>query len=188
MKTSIVVLYVMVSLSLALSLTAVILIATDNNSLAPSLGPESTPDSIYTAQPTKTPSPTNKLTPVPTASNVEVTVSYVESSRQEVTSDTTKVTLTVTATIDQGDTITINYSQFRLQLYTTRMIVLVIRGTVDPQNSGSVTLSPSKPTQDFQLIFEFPTTSFNGMDEGYTCYEFQYTGPATIHLDPRIHY
>jgi hypothetical protein len=92
----------------------------------------------------------------------------------------TKVTLKIDTTYNSGDTITINYSQFYLKLYSWRMVVPIAGGTVAPQNSGSFTMGPSHKTQTFQLNFEFDTTTFNGMDEGKTAYQLGYNGPAIV--------
>ena len=105
MKTSVVILYVLVSLSLVFSLTALIIVA-GNNFFTPS-GPSDTQTYTTTPQPTST----NTITPTPTPTSTtalnEVTFNYSVSSQNK---DIFIVSLEY-----QGESnITINYSQFLL--------------------------------------------------------------------------
>lgn len=179
MKLSTVILYVTVALSLVFSLTALIIVTQNNNTIQ---APQPTTPT-YTTPPiiTSTPQPTTNLP------KTILTVTYTETSRTE-NIDKTKVTLTVDVTYKNGDSITIKYSQFYLQLYTSRNIFPWGVGTTAPKNSGSFTLGPSHKTQTIQLNFEFDTTCFNGMDYGLkTAYQLEYDGSATVQWEYRAY-
>jgi hypothetical protein len=180
MKTSLLILYILVVLSLVLSVTAVVLLVTKNSDNT--LGPEATSTPAPTTSPAASGTPSTTNTPTPTvspSSDASLSLSYSEASRQSEGSNT-KVVLSVNITYQKGGAVTLSYSQFYLQLYAPRMVVLMYVGTVNPQNSGTFTLGPSHSTEVFQLTFEFPTESFNGMDTATTGYELQYNGTATI--------
>ena len=111
--------------------------------------------------------------------NSVIVVSYAEDNRQELSNGKTKVTLTVNAEYKEGADVTLNFSQFYLALYLFRFLPLY-DGASYPQNNGSITIGASYPTAVFQLIFDFPTSGFNGMDPAKTYYQLQYNGSATI--------
>jgi hypothetical protein len=159
-----------VILSLIFSLTALIIVAQNNNPFpdSPNTPPEYTrPTTIPTSKPTPTPPIT------------DLTITQTETNRVE-NNGRTKVTITIDVTYNDGATIPIEYSDFYLQLAVERTTILMGRGTTAPQNSGSFTIGPAHKTQTFQLNFEFNTTDFNGMDTGGMCYHLEYNGPATI--------
>ncbi|MCL2643700.1 MAG: hypothetical protein FWD52_09415 [Candidatus Bathyarchaeota archaeon] len=171
MKPSTVILYVAVALSLVFSLTALIIVA-QNNDIFTSNPPPLTPTTPTYTAPTHT-------TPTTTPPETVLAITYTETNRAE-NKGITKVTLTVDVTYKIGDPVTINYSEFYLRLYTGRNIFAWEVGTTTPKNSGSFTLGPSHKTQTFQLNFEFSTTCFNGMDyDCTTLYQLKYNGPAT---------
>jgi len=183
MKPSTVILYVAVTLSLILSLTTLIIVTQNNNTFTPN-SPTTTPE--YTEPPTITSNPPTEpptITSIPlspsTQPETSLTVTYTETNREE-DDGTTKVTLTVDVTYNNGNDITIKYSEFYLQLYTPRMIVYMAGGKVAPINSGSFNLDPSHKTQTFQLDFAFSTMGFNGMDAAPHVYQLAYSGPATV--------
>jgi hypothetical protein len=68
------------------------------------------------------------------------------------------------------------------------MVIVIEVGTAQPENSGSVTVGPLNLTGVFQLTFEFPKESFNGMGTGITHYGLQYNGTAKINwTDQTLH-
>lgn len=170
MKTSMIVLYVLVSLCLVFSFTALI-VATRNGSLFPSTASNTT--SSVTPQPTST----GTQTPTPTNLPGELKLNVKESSRIE--NGLNKIVYSVTLENQGPNNITVNYSQFYLQLYVSRAIYVLERGTVSPQNSGSITLQPHS-TSNIQLIFQFATTVSNGMDYVKPTYALQFSGNAII--------
>ena len=176
MKPSIAGLYILVTLSLAVSLTT-LLIVTQNNDNFTSNQPVTTPN--LTTTPPYMPPITNEPQPTSTSPQTSLTLTYTETNRVE-NNGVTKVTLTVDITYNNGDAITVNYSQLYLKLYIGRNIMYMPGGITEPKNSGSFNIGSSHRTQTFQLNFEFSTTLFNGMDTGGVYYELQYNGPATI--------
>jgi hypothetical protein len=190
MKSSTVILSVLVTLSLVISLTALLLVATqNNNSLTPNPPTPTltiTPTTPQYTTPTITdspPSPTPTITPEPTPTTpppqTELTLLYEEIDRVE-NNGITKVTLTIDLNYTSGPPITIKYSQFCLQLGVWRTLIYFGAGTVETQNSGSFTLDSSHKIQTFQLTFEFQTMGHNGMDPAKHWYQLYYDGPAVI--------
>jgi hypothetical protein len=167
MKPSIVVLYFLVSISLVFSLATFVIVAQDHGLFAPS-----TPSNTPKVQVTSTPNPTQTPT--------ELNISYTQSPKEDLNNGLSKVTYAMSVTYQKGSPITVNYSNFYLQLSAPRMGIVLPAGTVAPQNSGTLTLSSSHPTEVFELMFEFPTTSFNGMDQATTYYGLYYNGAATV--------
>ena len=186
MKSLTAIFAVLIILSLVFSLTALLIVTQNNNSLTPNpptptstITPEYTPPTI-----TETPQPT----PTPSF-KTNITLTCTEKNREE-NNGQTKVTLTIDLTYNSGNTITIDYSEFCLGLYVGRFIYNIGVGTAEPQNSGSFTLGPAHSTHTFQLTFEeFPTETHNGMD-GYrsTHYQLEYSGRAVIQwTNPRAY-
>jgi hypothetical protein len=163
MNKSMDILIVLVSLSLIFSLISVVILF--QNQIGFRFGKtESTP-----------------LVNPPTASpSISIEVSFTESSRQEI-GNNTKITLTVNVTYLNGNSINITYSQFYLALYAPRMGNQLPIGNVYPLENGKFTLGISNKTEIFELLFEFPTMSFNGMDNAITGYTLGYKGAAKIH-------
>jgi hypothetical protein len=162
MKTTTIVLLVLVSLSLVFSLTSLIIVESQN-------GFRFSGSTPVRNVPTTTPIPSNRLS-----------ISYNESSKEEIGSSTF-VTLTLNATYINGSDITLSDSQFYLGLYVYRMTFRMPQNTVSPINNGTFTLGLSHTTQIFELSFEFPTISFNGMDNTGTRYDLGYSGPAYVY-------
>lgn len=180
MKSSIAVLYILVSLCLVFSLTALLIVANDHGYFEP-INPTNTPapyapapSTTYSAEPT----PIQESTPPPSPANTVLTINYEETSREE-NNDWAKITLTVTATYQSGDQITIDYSQFYLNLYVFRLYPLS-DGTTNYPNTGTITLGPHHTTQTFKLTYEYGTTGFNGMDPSRVYYQLACHSTATI--------
>jgi len=114
-----------------------------------------------------------------TPSSGALNVSYTESCREEI-GNNSKVTITVNVTYLSGNDIRIDYSQFYLRLYAQRFIAQIPGGTTSPLNNGTFTIGVSHQTQIFQLIFEFSSDSFNGMNTVGTSYNLEYNGTASI--------
>jgi len=181
MKRSAIILYVTVALSLIFSLTALIIATQNNNNVFVPNSPTNTP---YTPEPQYTEPTTSTAQPTATPSETNITINYTETNREE-NNGMTKVTLTVDITYENGDPVTINYSQLHLELYVGRNVLLMPIGTAAPNNSGSFTLEPTHKTQTLQLNFEFSTISFNGMDYAGTIYQLGYNGSATVQWENR---
>jgi hypothetical protein len=164
----------MVTVSLVFSIAAFALFAQSSGIFNPKTSPTPTQPAI--PQPTFYYPPT---IPPTTRPNTHLTITYIESNRVESNGRAT-VTLTVTATYQSGNPITLNYSQFYLQLYTPRMVLYLYEGTINYPNHGSVTIGASNPTQTFHLMYEFGTDGFNGMDPAPIKYQLQYNSTATI--------
>jgi hypothetical protein len=179
MQKSIIVLYVLVLLSLIFSL-ATFLILAHSNFFAPA-NPINSPTPYGTSPPiTNNPTPPITIKPTSTPTPTSFTVSYIETNRESVAGDRTKVALTVNIGYRGGNSVTIDYSQFYLQLYAPRMTIFMYEGTVAPQNSGSFSIGASHQTASFQLTFSYPSGTFNGMDPAKTYYQLKYNGTATV--------
>lgn len=138
-----VILFVLVAISLAFSLFALLILAENHIGIInePIL-PTSTPKSTPTSEPT----PTNKPTPT------NISVSYSEVSRV-VFDGNNRVTLMVNVTYTGGISIGISSSQFYLQLYAPRSFTFLPQGTVNPLNSGDFSVGSNQTSQEFQLQF-----------------------------------
>lgn len=175
MKSSTVVLFIMVTLSLVFSLTALLIIANDHGFFTPSYPSTSTAPNQATQPPThNTPKPTTIL------SNAQLTIQTTQTPKENLKNDISKVNYTITLTYQKGNALTIDYNDFYLELSITRTALLVPGGTTQPQNSGTIALSPSHPTETFLIQFQFPTTQFNGMDTGTVYYTLKYNGSGTV--------
>jgi hypothetical protein len=178
---------IMVVLSLAFSITAFAMVAQNNGFFAPSNPTPPLTDSPTTPPTTSEPgsyiknTPTPSPKPTPTQPPTEIAISYTQTSKENITSDTTQVAFTLNLTYESGSKITESYSKFYLQLYSERMRIPFDRGTRQPQNSGTFTVGPSDQSETIQLTFKIPTTVFNGMDIQQTNYRLMYNGAATMH-------
>lgn len=186
MKPGMVILSVLVALSLAFSIAAFAIVANSNGFFTPS-NPSITPTPTATSPPvTSEPSSYIKITPspspypTPARQPIQITINYNETARQNFTSEKTKVTLNVEATYQNGETTTIPYSQFYLRLTTARAGFTLNEGYSYTENTGVFTLGPGHTAESFQLTFEYPTTSFNGMDNAKTLYSLCYNGTALV--------
>ena len=164
MKTSMIILFILVSLSLVFSLISFVILVESHISFGFG-GSEGTP---IKNSPTPTPIPPSKLS-----------ISYYESNREEI-GGSTKVTIHVNATFINGTDVNFDYSQFYLGLYAPRVPLDMPAGSVYPLNNGTFELGFSHMTETFQLNFEFSTSSFNGMDNSVTHYKLEYNGSAPI--------
>ncbi|MGD6810399.1 MAG: hypothetical protein ACQCN3_11935 [Candidatus Bathyarchaeia archaeon] len=177
MKTSTAILYIMVTLSLLFSLTALIIVAGNNNlPNNPSITnkPTSTQTAAPLIPPTITNPPASTLIPVWVPSGSDLTFSYETSNRQNLNNGQTQVTLTIYIQYYGKVETKIDYSQFYLYTYSPRMTVPMNQGTANPQNTGTATLDPTHTTETIQLTFEFRTLDFNGMDVVGTAYQLKY--------------
>lgn len=174
MKTSTVILTVMVTVSLVFSVAAFLVVANMSGLFAPN-NPSNTP----------TPFPTASPTPMPPKSNISI--AYTETVRESLNDTTTRVTLTVNAEYLNGSKVSIDYSQFYIDLTVFRTVALT-KGEVYPVNGGAFTLGASHPTQAFQLNFEFPTKTDDGTGLTQTFYALRYNGNAEVDwLNPEYH-
>jgi hypothetical protein len=194
MKLSIVILYVLVSLCLVFSLTALLIVANDHGIFtphgslsSPSASPtvSATPTrAINTPTPVIIPKPTLPHTPKPTSTVTlppnQLTISYSEASREYIGEDKVKVNVTVTASYPSDQILSIRYSEFYVELASFRITIPFGAGTAAPKNSGVLTLGSGHTTESFPLIFEFERTNFNGMDNGTVMYQLYYNGTATV--------
>lgn len=187
MKTSIALLYALVTLSLVISLTTLLFVvnytglkpsAPSNTATPPPAAPTAT--TPPTQPNTNTPKPTLQPTAEPPSPNSQLTVFYTETTRENLNNATWRVTLTLNVHYQQGGEITLTYSQFYLQLYAPRMVVYLYEGTTAPKNSGAFTMGPSHTNEQFQLTFEYPQITFNGMDDAGTIYQLKYNGTAIV--------
>lgn len=184
MKHQAAILYVLVSLCLAISLATLLLVAQNNGVFNPSKSsntsrtyPSTTPAASDTLHERYT---TNPTTPPTTPSAAELTLTATE-NKQNLEGDRIKVTYTITAQYSGNSEITITYNQFYLQEFAPRQILYVYKGNISPQHHGTISLSPSHPSDVFQVTFEFGTAISNGMDPTSALYQLAYNGTATTH-------
>lgn len=164
MDNKIVLLFVLVSLSLVFSIFSFIIIITNFDFSHIQVFP----------------------TPASQLQNV-VDVSYNESSREAIVGNNERLVLAVNLTYVQGSTITLNYTQFILDVYVPRgglappNIGMQI-ASVNPQDTGSVTVTRSDKTAIFQLTFEFPTYggNFDSAEVHFSDYQLGYYDGQTI--------
>lgn len=183
MKPSIAVLYILVSLCLAVSLVTFFIVAGDHGFFAPN-NPAITPTPYASAPPVSynpTPQTTNPPNQAPTISpESDLTFTYTYNGKEDLADGISRVSYTITAETQANTPVTIKYSDFHLQLTVWRMLIQMDAGTVTPQNSGTVTLNSSHMTESFELTFEFPTRSSNGMDQATNQFNLCYNGSAIL--------
>jgi hypothetical protein len=176
MKSSTTILYALVVLSLTFSIVTFAIVADKFEIFTPS-SPSNTQPPPTTASPTQTP-----ITPAPLRSNISI--SYTETNRQNISDTTTRVTLTVNAQYLSGSEVTIIYSQFYIEPTVFRTVPLPV-GTIYPLNTGTITMGPSHLREDFGLTFEFPTMSYDGTGYTHTFYTLKFNGTDKINwLNP----
>jgi hypothetical protein len=188
MKPSIAILYVLVSLCLAISITTLAIVATDHGFLAPAKPtnmPTPNPTLSFSTPPSTTPpTPTSTDAPIPSptpfSSTDGLTLTYKPPTKEDLPTGVSKVNYTITATYAGNGEVTINYSDFFLELSVWRMVYQFNEGTTPPQNSGTITLNPSHPLQTFELHFVISTKTSNGMDDVTTQYGLNFKGAATL--------
>jgi hypothetical protein len=170
MKTSMVVLYVLVSLSLLFSLTALTIVAGDSF-LFPFNFWSDLADSV--TQAAETPLFVPAPTPAPTYATAIDNLTY---SYQVLNQNNYTHVFTINLKYQGQKELTLNYSQFSLALTAYRNIFVWYRDSALPENSGVVTLSPSHQTETIQLTFNYEQYFFNGMDTVGVCHE--------LHVNP----
>ena len=121
-------------------------------------------------------------TPKPTAPTTysDISIGYNETSREDIANDTRRLTLTVNVIFINGSELSVDYSQFYLQLWAVRFVPTSIAGTTYPLNSGNFTLGNNQRAYSFQLTFEYNALSWNGIENGATYYVLEYNGPASV--------
>lgn len=186
MKPSIAVLYVLVSLCLAISITTLAIVVADHGfqaSTPPTGTPTPNPNLSFSTSPSTTPqTPINTDQPLPTSypSTDGLTLRYQSPTKEDLPSGISRVNYTITATYNGDGEVTMNYSDFFLELSVWRMVYQMNEGTTSPQNSGTITLNPSHPAQTFELHFVISTKTSNGMDDVTTQYGLKFKGAATL--------
>jgi hypothetical protein len=165
MKTTTKAIIVLVSLSLIFSLTSFVIIITGNAGNI----------RIFSNHPATSQRPIPTQTPYPNIMEINYNETY-----REVIGNNTRIVLTLNATLFHGNGISINYSQFYLNLYVGRLGLNLPVGTAYPINDGSFPLGNSNKSYIFQLVFEFSSNNSNGMDIVPTRYNLDFNGPASI--------
>ncbi len=149
MKTSLIPLYVLVSLCLVFSLTALTIVTLPSDFW-------STLTSGSKPQVTYTPSMGTSSSSRSGVADNAIKFSY---------SDKDSRIFTVAIEYLGSEDVTIEYSDFYLSLSASRFLFDMYYGSASPVNNGTVTLGPGHSYEVIELIFEFDHTYFNGMDE-----------------------
>ncbi len=160
MKSSTATFYVLASLGLVLSLTALILVG-GNDFFTPN-------------KTSNTQTPTNTSTTAPPDS--DVTFSYTFSNFEKLNTSENRVTLSVTIEYQGKNDITIDYSQFYIVLYVYNEFGEPVETelTYTPQNHGTVNLGPAHSNEVIKLTFQYPTTIEYNQKPASTYYYLQY--------------
>jgi hypothetical protein len=157
----------MVTLSLALSISAFVIVAQNYGVFqTPANNPTSTPT---LTTPTATPN-------ISIADDTELTINYTETDKETV-GGICKINYTITATYQKGKEITINYSDFSLYLYYSRSAYTFPYGTSYPKDNGTITLNTQHQTETFQVHFEFSSCTYAGVTEAGISHIFSYNLP-----------
>lgn len=188
MKPSIAILYILVTLCLAISITTLAIVVADHDgflaSTPPTGAPTPNPTLSFSPPPSTTPPTpsTDYAGPTPTSypSTDGLTLRYQPPTKEDLPSGISRINYTITATYNGKGEVTINYRDFFLELSVWRMIYQMNEGTTSPQNSGTITLNPSHPIQTFELHFVISTKTFNGMDDVTTQYGLKFKGAAPL--------
>lgn len=134
------------------------------------------------SNPTTTPTPTILPTPPPSTNatyKYPLTFSYGHHS-EYLNNNQTEIQYTIAAAYHNNTPITINYGDFYLRLSVQSGINTKDIGTFIPQNNGTLTLDPSHTNETFQLTFQIPTYSFNGVEQAVTRFHLYYNGQAKL--------
>jgi hypothetical protein len=167
--------------------------ATDTPSPTPSGGnlatatpkpAQSTPTSTATATPTINPTPAATVTETPsprttTITDQNITVNYSEFSRETIGNDTRLVLLIKVEY--QGEPVTLNYTQFKIEILTTRGGLeppgfYIDSGAELPEESGTFVVGGSNQVVSFKLTYQFSTlqnSNFSGLRH-FATYELRY--------------
>ena len=171
MKTSMIVLFVLVSLSLVFSIFSFIIIISN-----------------FDLSHVQVPQILSKPTPTSRPQNT-VDISYSELSREAIVGNNTRLILSVNLTYVQGDTVTLNYTQFALRVFVPRGGIIpageggMLLALTNPIENGSATVGKADMATTFQLKFEFPTYggNFDNPEVHFSGYQLEYTGgQATV--------
>ena len=155
---------------------------------AQSATPESTPHPVIIA--TQTPTPSSSPT-IPTPTPVSnIALDYSEVSRETVGSDT-RLVLTVNAEYNFGDSVTISFGEFRLNVLTERgglepYPIMMHTDDAKPLETGDVIVGRTNKEATFQLTFIFPTMQYNiNGPAPFTTYQLVYDAyTATYYSSP----
>ena len=146
---------------------------------------------VIIATPTPTPYVSSAPRPTPTSN---IALSYGEVSRETVNDDT-QVVLAVNAYYNFGDSVTLDFQDFVLNIITniTHGIPPVVfeehSGNARPIETGIVTVGSTNRDANFSLTFQFHTMqdTFYGEIKEFTSYEVVYTGnlyPSSTSASP----
>ena len=137
-----------------------------------------------TPLPTATPTINTATSSINTtdAPTSNVTFSYHEDSRTEV-GNSTRLSLSINASLINGDLVTIDYSKFLLYVWiqdSEGVNHLMLWHHFNPADVGTVTLDNSNITAIFTLSFEFPTRvmGFDGYLAPFSTYTLSYNGQS----------
>ncbi len=128
------------------------------------------------------PQPQVTSTPKPTSPPTEVAIAYSEQSRTTIGSNT-KIVLLVNVTLTDGESASLDFSDFILRVYVPRGGVpspapLEMQYTsAQPKESGSITIESGVSKKvSFPLTFEFPTMGKNFDDNTvhFSSYQLEY--------------
>jgi hypothetical protein len=133
-----------------------------------------------TSSSTYSPTPQVTITPMPTNAQTIVNIAYSEIGRTEPTG-TTRLVLSVNATLISGTSASFDYSKFSLAVFIPRGGLLpsyigMVYATVVPLERGSKTVSIAEQTAIFSLTFEFPAVGKNFDDNvvHFSSYQLEY--------------
>jgi hypothetical protein len=165
MKTSMIILFVLITMSLVFSLITLLILV--ENHFVINFG-----NPLF---PTSTPNPTPKSL-----------LSYNQTSTEDLPNNYTRIVLSFNLTLIQGNSYSLNYSQFIVSPYVPRGGVIPNLSMeyleAFPQEKGTVTVNDNDKTQVFQLTFYFATygANFNGYVGHYTGYDVKYSGDNVL--------
>ena len=142
---------------------------------------QSTPVDIVSPTPEPTPGPTP--TPISTSN---IALDYSEVSRTNEGVDT-RLVLSVNASYNFGQALTINFQDFTLNIAVERGGPppiqpgdFIYTGTAKPIETGNVTIDSNNREDVFQLTFEFSTLQNNAHGQTpFTNYQLAYSGSTT---------
>jgi hypothetical protein len=140
-----------------------------------------------------TPAPTVSPAPRPTPTS-NIALSYSE-ARRETASDDTRIVLSVNAQYNFGDSVTLDFQDFVLQIITntTQGLAPVVfeehSGDARPIETGNITIGNTNIEATFSLTFQFRTmqNTFYGKTKEFSSYEVVYTGnvyPSSTSTSP----
>jgi hypothetical protein len=175
------------NLSKSLTLILILIIAFSSLMMIKPSNAQSNPVIIVTPTPNPTNSPTPQSpTPTPTSN---INLDYNQVSVDEGTENTTLV-LAVKLTYNFGESVTLNYQDFILNIFRQRgglapPDMLLHSSNAKPFETGSVSVSSGNREADFELTFSFQTMQpgFEGPVK-FSSYQLVYNGNVTIYTSP----